>query len=66
MKNKTFINFNFEGWAIYFLHEYIQAIGTSPTLYDGRSRTKTYSAPKSNYQVKCWQTKKHIYCEVVR
>ena len=66
MKNKTFINFEFEGWAIYFLNEYLEEVGYNPTLYSGRSYRKTYSAPNADYQVVCWQTKRNVYCEVVR
>lgn len=66
MKNKTLINWNFEGWALQFLKEYIDNYGELSSLYDGKSRRKVYSAPNTDYQVVCWQTKKHIYCEVVR
>ena len=65
MKDITLINFKFELSALYFLHEYIEEIGYNPTLYSGKSARKTY-ASESDYQVVCWQTKKHIFCEVVR
>ena len=57
-------NYNLDLQVIKILHQYIDDIGLTPTLYNGKSSRKVYSKPYLDYQVAIYQTKKHIIIEV--
>ena len=66
MKDKIFINWNFEWQVQYYLEMYIRDFGYNQPLYSGKSRSKLYAADNTDFQVKIWQTKTLIKAEVIR
>ena len=66
MKEIKFLNCKFEWWAWWYAEMYVRDVGYNAPLYKGKSHSKLYSAPNTDYQVKIWQTKTLVKVEVIR
>jgi len=66
MKNKVYINYNFEPSVDYYLRRYLCNYGEKAVLINGKSKREVYARPHCNYQVVIWQTKTLINVEVMR